>query len=179
MGLVCVGKIVGVKGIKGLLKVKSYTQHPQNIAQFGTLLTESGMALTCLHVQESHPPYLVISCDEITDRTQAEKLKGQNLSIHRHELPQIPEDEYYYVDLIGLDAIDRAGEKVGIIKQVANFGGGDFLEIDLDAGQGVATILFSREDVPVVNIKGRHVIIERESLLIANDKNNKAMEGEE
>jgi 16S rRNA processing protein RimM len=176
MDLVCVGKIVGLKGIKGLLKVKSYTEDPQNIAQFGALLTDSGLAITNLHVHEVHPTHLVVSCRQITDRTQAESMKGQNLSIHRHDLPEIPEDEYYYVDLVGLDVLDHEGEKIGTIKQVANFGGGDFLEIDLGAGQKVATILFSREDVPVVSIKDRHVIVQRESLLVTSD--DKAKEGE-
>jgi 16S rRNA processing protein RimM len=176
MDLVCVGKIIGLKGIKGLLKVKSFTENPQNIAHYGSLLTDSGIALANVHVHEVHPTHLVISCDQITDRTQAETLKGQNLSISRHELPLILEDEYYYVDLIGLDVLDQEGEKVGIIKQVANFGGGDFLEIDLGVGHKVATILFSREDVPSVSIKDRQIIIRRESLLVASD--DQAREGD-
>ena len=178
MDLVCVGKIIGLKGIKGLLKVKSFTENPLNIAQFRALLTDSGMALTRVHIHEAHPTHVVISCDQITDRTQAENLKGHNLSIPRHELPLIHEDEYYYVDLIGLDVLDQEGEKIGTIKQVANFGGGDFLEIDLGVAQKVATILFSREDVPVVSLQNRHVIVQRESLLIAND-DKKTLKGDQ
>lgn len=133
--VVCVGRVLGVHGLKGLLKVQSFTKPPEALFDY-TCCDERGeapvtfdpSALSRRGTYQGYPFYLarVKGCE---DRTQAEALKGLKFYVSRETLPSLPQDDFYHHDLKGLRVIDEAGDDVGKVLGVHNFGAGDMLEI--------------------------------------------------
>ena len=89
---------------------------------------------------------VIARIDGIADRNAAEALKGLTLEIERAALPEAEEDEFYHADLIGLNVEDRAGRRLGTVRAVENYGGGDILEIAPDAGGPTVLMSFTREN---------------------------------
>lgn len=167
--LVCVGVITGVKGVRGLLKVKSFTQHPEDLLAYGPLLTHNGEKSYTLKLAEKPASdLLIVSCENITDRTQAEKLRGTELYLSRNTFPQLDEEEFYYVDLIGLTAIDETETKVGSVIAVQNYGAGVFLELQ-DSENNILTVPFSHDAVPQVDLPQKTLVVIRRFILDSQD----------
>jgi len=158
-GLVCVGVIAGARGIKGDVRIKSFTGDPEAIASYGDLFDETGETRFSIRIVGRAKDQVVVRVDGITDRTAAEGLKGTKLYVPRQALPEAEEDEFYHWDLIGLAAEQVDGTVLGRIEAVQNFGAGDFLEI---AGgiKGGLLVPFTAEAVPVVDIQGGKVVID-------------------
>ncbi|PIW31192.1 MAG: 16S rRNA processing protein RimM [Rhodospirillales bacterium CG15_BIG_FIL_POST_REV_8_21_14_020_66_15] len=155
---VCLGVIVGTRGLKGDLKVKSFAQVPEDIAAYGTLEDESGNRRIELRVTGQAKGVLIARADGVDDRTAADKLKGLRLYVGRDRLPPPDEDEYYHSDLIGLAAEAPQGG-LGTVRQVYDFGAGDVLEI---AGGEFGTVMvpFTRACVPVVDLAGGRLVVD-------------------
>lgn len=137
MKRICLGKITGAHGIKGLVKIAPFGEDPYLIEDLSPVFTgdsgEAKLSLTHLQPQGSH---FLAAVEGITDRTQAETLKGTELYVPRESLPEIEEEGAYYIeDLIGLEARDDDGETVGTVLAVHNFGAGDLLEIRQPSGE--------------------------------------------
>lgn len=146
---VCVGVITTVHGVRGNVKVKSFTQNAADFASFGTLSDASGKRSFKMKIVGELKDQFLAAVDGIKDRTQAETLRGVELFVDRSLLPQAEENEFYYADLIGLDAKTAEGEILGKVKAVFNFGAGDMLEIE-----NVADFIpFSNQCVPDVDLK--------------------------
>jgi 16S rRNA processing protein RimM len=161
---VCLGVIVGSRGLKGDLRVKSYAQVPEDITAYGPLEDETGSRRIDLRVTGEAKGVLIARAEGVNDRTAADKLKGLRLFVDRDRLPPPDEDEYYHSDLIGLAAEAPQGN-LGTVRQVYDFGAGDVLEI---AGGEFGTVMipFTRDFVPVVDLKaGRLVVDPPEGLL--------------
>ncbi|MEK9673237.1 MAG: ribosome maturation factor RimM [Rhodospirillaceae bacterium] len=156
--LVCLGVITGPRGLKGDLRIKSFTQDPRAIADYGELTDEAGERRFRLTITGEAKGVLVGRVDGVTDRTGAEKLKGARLYVDRGRLPEPDEDEYYHSDLIGLRAETPEGD-LGTVKQVFEFGAGDVLEIS-GGGHGTVMVPFTKAVVPVVDIKGGRLVID-------------------
>jgi 16S rRNA processing protein RimM len=165
--------IIGVKGIKGLVRVKSYMANPLDIAAFGPVSAQEGKMQFQFKVVEAAGDRLVLSCPQIPDRTFAETLKGTGLFLDAALLPDLPEEEFYHKDLIGLHVKDEAHNALGTVAAVFNFGAGDFIEITLLAGQ-VATLPFTKTSVLEVNVEGGYVVVNAEDLLIATLSSKKS-----
>ncbi|MEE8516468.1 MAG: ribosome maturation factor RimM [Alphaproteobacteria bacterium] len=159
-GAVCVGVITGAKGVKGQVRIKSFTEDPAKVAAYGPVSDEAGRRQMQLKVEEVSKATVTARIAGIDDRTAAEALKGCRLYVDRDRLPQPQEDEFYYCDLIGLDAILPDGEKLGPVCAVHNFGAGDVLEIDRMGDKGTVMVPFTRQVVPVIDFKARVVRIE-------------------
>lgn len=134
---VCLGKITGAHGIKGLVKIAAFGEDPYLIEDLSPVFTDAEgpatLAITRLQPQGSH---FLAAVEGIGDRTQAESLKGTELYVPREALPEIEEDGAYYIeDLIGMETRDESGQTVGTVLAVHNFGAGDLLEIRLSNGQ--------------------------------------------
>ena len=110
------------------------------------------------HVREAKG-HLVATLKGIATREEAERLNGVELYVAREKLPETSEDEYYHADLIGLAAVDAAGEPLGRVIAIHNFGAGDIIEIAPPNG---ATMLlpFTNAVVPTVDLEGGRVVIE-------------------
>ena len=136
MKRICLGKITGAHGIKGLVKIMPFGEDPYLIEDLSPVFTgETGdktLSLTLKNPQGSH---FLAEVEGVTDRTQAENLKGTELFVPRESLPDIEEDGAYYIeDLIGMDARDDTGQTIGTVLAVHNFGAGDLLEIRQPSG---------------------------------------------
>lgn len=155
---VLLGIITGAHGVRGGVKIKSFTAEPEAIADYGPVTDETGKKSYSLNLTGSGKGFLLAEIDGVTDRNAAEALKGTKLFIARELLPETEEEEYYHADLIGLSTYLVDGDEVGKIRAVYDFGSGDMLEIEPLNGR-VFLVPFTREAVPVVDIKAKRVEI--------------------
>lgn len=161
--LVLMGAILGAHGVKGEVKVKSFTAQPVAIAEYG-LLTDPkrkrSFDLSVVGTADAAKAILIARIAGIADRNAAEALKGVELFVDRARLPA-PDDpeEYYLADLIGLGAFDAKGGKLGDIVSVDNYGAGDLLLVVPESGEGFV-VPFTKAFVPVVDVKGGRVVLD-------------------
>ena len=156
---ICVGVIVGAHGVRGLVRVKSFTEEPADIAAYGPLGNAKGARQYSLVVTGSAKGVLLARIDGVADRNAAEALKGTELYIDRDALPQPDEDEFYHTDLIGLPALLADGSAYGTVRALHEFGAGDMIEIALDGG-GVSVLPFTRAVVPEIDLEAGHITVE-------------------
>jgi 16S rRNA processing protein RimM len=157
--LILVGRISGAFGVKGELRLSSYTEDPMALARYRVLLREDGAkALTVASAREVKDG-LIVRAPEVADRTAAEGLRGLRLYIPRDALPPPEEDEYYLADLIGLAAVTVDGAPAGRIKAVHDFGAGDLLELDPGDGRPTVLVPFTKEAVPEVSLAEGRVVV--------------------
>jgi len=159
---IVVARIGAAHGIRGEVRLKSFTQEPMAVRGYGPLEAEDGrvFAITAARpAAGTSPDMLVVSLKGILSRNEAEALTGLELSIPRERLPKADEDEFYHADLIGLDAVGNDGATLGTVIAIQNFGAGDLLEIAPRRG---ATILvpFTRAAVPEIDIAGKRVVVD-------------------
>jgi len=158
--LILVGRVSGGFGIKGEVRLTTYTEDPMALARYRVLLREDGSPSLTIEAARQAKDTVIVRATGITDKDQADALRGQRLYVPRAALPEPDEDEFYLADLIGLRADLADGTPFGTVKAVHDFGAGDILEID--PGQGRATVLvpFTREAAPEVRIaEGRLVVV--------------------
>ena len=155
--LLLVAQVGGAHGVRGELKITTYTADPMAVAAYKMLMRQDGspgLAITSARPSKGGIVARVKGCD---DRNAAEALRGLKLFIARDVLPPPEEDEFYLADLIGLSVETAAGEPLGKVKDVRDFGAGDLLEIQPRAGQ-TWWLPFTREAVPEVRIAQGKVI---------------------
>lgn len=123
-------EIVGVHGIKGMVKLKVFSDDPDGLIDYAPLCDSSGKKEFTLLSLQQHGNVWLATIEGIKDRTAAEKLRGTKLCVPRTELPKIKDDNtFYHADLIGMSAQFPDGKPMGTVIQVANFGAGDLLEV--------------------------------------------------
>ncbi|MCR4268765.1 ribosome maturation factor RimM [Nitratireductor sp. ZSWI3] len=149
--LVQLAVIGAAQGLRGEVKVKTFTGDPLALGDYGPLVTQDGRRFTVLQVRPAKN-LVVARLAEVTDRTAAEALNGTALFVARSALPaDLDEEEYYHADLIGLAVVDETGARLGKVAALHNFGAGDILEIALSAG-GAAMVPFSQAAVPEIDV---------------------------
>jgi 16S rRNA processing protein RimM len=154
---VCVGAVVGAHGIKGAVRVKSFTADPTHLGVYGPVEDEAGQRRFKLAVIGEAKGLMIARLDGISDRNTAEALRGTRLYVAKSCLPTTEEDEFLYVELVGCRAEDEAGTNWGTVTAVFDFGAGEVLDI---AGPGGGMMLpFTRAAVPVVDIVGRRLVV--------------------
>ena len=158
MERVLLGAVIGAHGIKGEVKVKTFTEAPENLDTYGALTTDDGRALTITSLRPTVKDEAVAHFAGIDDRNGAESLKGQGLYVPRAALPAPEAGDYYHADLVGLAAENPDGAALGTIAAIHNFGAGDVLEVKFTGG-GSEFVPFSDDAVPVVDIAGRRVVV--------------------
>ena len=157
---VCVAQIGGAHGIRGEVKLKSFTADPLALKDYAPLETEDGAASFEIESLRPAKGYLVAKLRGVPDRSAAERLTNAKLFVPRQRLPAPAEEEFYHADLIGLRALTREGRELGTVHAVHNFGAGDILELRL--GESGATMLlpFTTELVPDIDLaRGRIVVV--------------------
>jgi 16S rRNA processing protein RimM len=158
--LILIGAFGSAVGLKGEVRLASFTAIPEAIADFKPLLTEDGRSFEILSVRPQTKG-LVARVKGVTTREAAEKLKGIALHIPRDALPPTDEeDEFYQADLIGLAAALVSGETLGEVVSVQNFGAGDLLEIKLANEPRTVLIPFTREIVPEIDLAARKLTVD-------------------
>lgn len=156
----CLGAIAGAHGVRGEVRLKSFTEDPLDIAAYGPLSSEDGKRRFEIAKLRAAKDHVVATISGIESREDAIALKGTRLYVDRDRLPEPDEDEtWYHADLIGLEARHEDGSALGTIRAVQDYGAGDLLEIDLAAGGTPALIPFTMETVPEVDTKAGFVVI--------------------
>lgn len=150
--LVCMAEIVGVHGVKGMLKLKVFSDTPEKLLKYSPLCDAHGVKSYDLLTYAPHKNIWLATLEGVADRTAADKLRGVKLYVPRSRLPKIKSaDTYYHSDLVGLTARDEKGADIGKIVSVANFGAGDLLEIKPLQGP-TYYVPFTREIVPGIDL---------------------------
>ena len=157
--LVCVARIGAAHGVRGAVKLWTFTEDPFAIRHYGPLLSKDGKRQFEVATAREAKDHLVATFKGVTTRDEAERLNGLELYVARDKLPATDDDEYYHADLIGLAAVTTAGEALGRVVAIHNFGAGDIIEIA--PPQGPTLMLpFTNAVVPTVDIAGGRVVIE-------------------
>ncbi len=163
---VCVGAFAGAHGVRGQLKVKSFTATAEDVTAYGAVTDESGGRTFEMTVTGRAKGLLLVRVPGIEDRDAAEALRGTKLFVRRGALPPLDEEEHYLVDLIGLEVEGRDGRSLGRVKAVQNFGGGDMLEVVGPDGRELL-LPFTKAAVSLVDIAGGRLIAEPPREIVA------------
>jgi 16S rRNA processing protein RimM len=160
---ICVAQIEGAHGLRGEVKVKSFTADPLAVKNYGPLQSEDGAASFDIETVRPGKDYakghLIAQLRGVPDRNAAERLRNIRLFVPRERLPPAGTDEFYHADLIGLLAVTADGAEVGTVVAVHDFGAGDILELTLSAGGGTLLLPFTEAFVPKVDIAAQRIVI--------------------
>src|SRR5690349_19797564 len=156
---VCVGVITAAQGVRGAVRIKSFTAEPKAVAGYGPLEDESGERQFALRLVGTAKGVLIGKLAGVENRDRAEGLRGLRLYLPRAALPPPGDDEYYHADLIGLGAVLADGTPLGRVRAVHDFGAGDTLEIERAEGQPVM-VPFTRAVVPVVDLETGRLVVD-------------------
>ncbi|GGW33022.1 ribosome maturation factor RimM [Gemmobacter lanyuensis] len=149
---ICVGAIAGAFGVQGEVRLKSFCAEPTAIAEYGLLYTEDGSRSFKVRLTRPLSGGLGARLSGVATKEEADALKGTNLYADKSRLPKLPDDEYYYADLIGLEVRDPGGAVIGKVAAVHNHGAGDLLEIRGPALKETLLLPFTLANVPTVDI---------------------------
>lgn len=158
---VLLGTILAAHGIRGDVLIKTFTGDPMDIGSYGELTDGAGGRPISIRPRRLNAKGgLIAAVQGVTDRNGAEALKGAELWVSREQLPEPDdEEEFYYVDLIGLEAVDLAGKRFGRVQSVENYGAGDLLDVLIDETGKSELIPFKAGYVPSIDIEGGEISI--------------------
>jgi 16S rRNA processing protein RimM len=154
---VLLGVVIGAQGLKGEVKIKTFTETPEALAAYGPLHGKDEREYRVTFLRETKDG-AVVQLHGVNDRSSAEALKGTELFISRAALPAPGAEEFYHADLIGLRAEDRLGRVIGTVRAIHNFGAGDVIEILRDDGDDVF-LPFTREVACKIDLAGGRIVI--------------------
>ena len=156
---ICVARIGAAHGVRGAVKLWTFTEDPFAVKRYGPLATKDGARWFEVATAREAKGHLVATLKGVATREEAERLNGIELYISREKLPATDDDEYYHADLIGLAAVNAANEPLGRVIAIHNFGAGDIIEIA--PPQGTSLLLpFTNAVVPTVDPAAGRVVIE-------------------
>lgn len=167
--LICVGAIKGVHGVRGQVRVISFTEEPEDLFAYAPLTDETGARVFDMKFRGIGNDHYIASIEGVTTREAAEALKGTKIFVARDVLPQQEDGAYYHADLIGLEARDEAGKILGRITDVHDYGAGTFLEILPEKGKSYM-LPFKDAFVPTVDIAGGFLVGHIPEGWLAEDK---------
>jgi 16S rRNA processing protein RimM len=161
---ILVGEIGRPHGVRGLVKLRSFTADPAAIAAYGPLTDETGTRRFALQLKAEG----LAAIEGVADRDAAARLTGTRLYVERDRLPPPEdEDEFYLSDLIGMVAVKQSGETLGTVRAVEDHGGGAFLVLDTPPAGAELLLPFTRVVVPVVDIAaGRLTVVPPEEVIV-------------
>jgi 16S rRNA processing protein RimM len=158
-GRIRVARIGAAHGIRGEVKLWSFTEDPLAVTQYGPLETEDGKRRFEIEAARPGKDFLVARIAGIGDRNAAETLRNTDLFVPRNRLPPIDEaDTFYHADLIGLAAVSEDGTALGTVIAIHNFGAGDLIEIAPAAGEPLL-LPFTETTVPTIDLKAGRVVV--------------------
>ncbi|KQV20537.1 16S rRNA processing protein RimM [Rhizobium sp. Root1203] len=157
---VLMATIGGAQGLRGEVRAKAYTADPTALGDYGHLHSLDGRSFEILEIREAKT-VVVVRFRGINDRNAAEALNGLELYVERDNLPdeELEEDEFFYADLEGLEALDDQGISYGTVTGVFDFGAGDLLELK-GPGKRPVLIPFSEASVLEIDLDGGKITID-------------------
>jgi 16S rRNA processing protein RimM len=176
---VCLGAVAGAHGIRGEVRIKAFAQDPLDIGAYGPVTTEDGAQSFEITVLRLHKGMTIARLDGVRDRNAAEALKGVRLYVPRARLP-VPdeEDTWYHADLVGLEALDPGGTRLGAVIAVQDFGAGDLLEIALAGQDRTVLVPFTHDIVPRIDVAAGRLVVDAPRELLDPDATPDAAEQE-
>ena len=159
---VLIGAFGAPQGVRGEIRVKSYTRDPQAIGAYGQLTDATRARRFALEVvRPLKGDMLVARIAGVSTRDAAEALRGVEIFARRDQLPNPSEDEFYYDDLVGLEAVTFAGDRLGRVASLMNYGAGDIIEIAPERGGEALLLPFTRKIAPTIDFEAGRIVIER------------------
>ena len=157
---VCLGQIGAAHGVRGEVRLRSFTADPAAIADYGPLETEDGRVFEIETLRQAKD-HFVARLSGIRDRDAASALANTKLYVPRERLPETAEaDEFYHADLVGLAVVDPAGKTLGTVVAVHNFGAGDLIEVRTETGGNTEMVPFDTTHVPAVDVAAGKLIVD-------------------
>ena len=163
--LFLLGVILGPFGIKGAVKIKSFTDDPADIVAFSPLQNDKGDRQFKLKLISVKDDVVTVKIAGVDDRNVSETLNGTQLYCPRERLPKLKEKEFYIKDLIGLKVFNAAGDEVGHVTHVDNYGAGDLVDIFLTEKKRILVIPFKDEFIPTIDIAGGVMTISDDAMM--------------
>ena len=157
-GRICVGAIAGAFGVHGEVRLKSFCSDPFALGDYGDLTNETGDRRFSVQIDRAGKAELIGRLSGVRSKEDADALKGTRLYAARDQLPSLPDDEYYYSDLVGLTVVDPGGTELGTVKSVVNHGASDILEIKVPGASDTALLPFTLEAVPTVDLAAGRIV---------------------
>jgi len=166
---VIVGTIGGAFGVQGEVRLKSYCADPQAIADYAPLYSEDGRAFVQIVLTGQLKNGFTARFDGVVTKEDADALRNVNLYAERAVMPSLPDDEYYYADLIGLTIVDTGGVTLGTVKNVMDHGAGDLLEINAPGQAETVLLPFTQAAVPTVDLTAKRIVADPPDGLFPSD----------
>jgi len=156
---ICLGQIGAAHGVRGEVRLRSFTAEPEAIASYGPLATEDGRVFE-IETMRPAKDHFVAKLAGIGDRDAAERLANLKLYVPRELLPEPTEaDEFYHADLVGLTVVDSDGKTLGTVVAIQNFGAGDLVEVKPDNDDRTQLVPFDATNVPMVDIAAGRIVV--------------------
>jgi 16S rRNA processing protein RimM len=167
-GRVLLGVVAAPHGVRGLVRIRSFTEDPMAVAQYGPLSDETGKKKYRVEALSAARGAVLARIEGVADRTAAEALRGLRLYVERERLPATGEREWYEADLVGLSAVGRDGRDWGKVIAFHDFGGGRTMEVSGGAASRSSMMLpFTDEAVPEIDVEGGKVVVDPPAGLLA------------
>jgi len=155
---IIVGAISGAFGVHGEVRLKSFCADPAAIADYTPLTSEDGKTYAQIVLTGQTKGGFTARIDGVVTKEDADALRNTNLYAARDVMPSLPDDEYYYADLIGLTVLDTGGTTLGTVKNVMDHGAGDLLEITVPGQSETVLLPFTQDGVPTVDLAAGRII---------------------
>ncbi|WP_300435056.1 ribosome maturation factor RimM [uncultured Mameliella sp.] len=155
---ICVGAIAGAFGVHGEVRLKSFTSDPLAVADYAPLSTEDGTRLFEVEITREINNGFAAHLSGVRTKEEADALKGTRLYAPRDRLPNLPDDEYYHADLIGLPVFDSGGVELGKVRAVQNHGATDLLELQVPGKSSTVLLPFTLAAVPTVDLTAGRIV---------------------
>lgn len=157
---ICVAQIGAAHGIRGEVRLRSFTEDPAAVTSYGPLESEDGTRTFEIEALRPAKDHFVARLAGVADRSAAEALTNIKLYVPRDRLPPTEDaDTFYQSDLIGLAAVTQDGAALGTVKAIHNFGAGDIVEISPADGSAPLMVPFTADAVPEVDIKAKRIVV--------------------
>ncbi|MCR9193679.1 MAG: ribosome maturation factor RimM [Hyphomonas sp.] len=157
--LVVVGVILGAHGVRGDVRIKSFTAEPEALFEYAPFLSETGEVLIDPMRARPAKDHFIVTPEKPLQKEEWDKLKSTKLNVPRDVLPKTEADEYYIDDLVGLDVFSGGDTPVGRVKAVLNHGASDLIEVQPTPRGKPVLVPFTLEDVPVVDLSAKRLVI--------------------
>jgi 16S rRNA processing protein RimM len=174
---VLMAAVIGAHGLKGEVKVKAFTVDPETLGAYGPLHAKDGRRFTVevLRPVGGRDDEAIVAFAEVKDRNASEALKGTELFVARDKLPDAGGNEFYHADLVGLEAFDTDGRRIGTVQSIQNYGAGDVLVIAADEGEEIL-LAFTKDNVPDLDVANGRITVAVPDEIDAGDEGDRGEE---
>ena len=174
-GRVLLGIVAAPHGVRGLVRIRSFTEDPMAIACYGELSNETGSRRYRVEALSTAKGAVLARIEGVADRTAAEAIRGLRLYVERERLPATGEREWYEADLIGLSAVGRDGRDWGKVLAFHDFGAGLAMEVSGgEASRSSVMLPFNDEAVPEIDVPGGKVVVDPPAGVLAGGNEKEA-----